>query len=580
MFSAENIMRILLTIVFCLLLVVNFSQSTAPTFAESSQSQQGVNRFEGYNIFLDALETQNPQGSSCATRYVPPATQITITDLNPATPMRLGSCSGAPAVRSVSATTATVNADENNYKWCFTGEDKMYQISFQGDRFAGKITYNWIPNPDPLTAGFYNVRDFGAKGDGQTDDTIAIRSALAFIAARGGGGVLRFPEGDYSVGKVPNYKGITLPPGVTIEGVGSILSGAAINNVIQRSPSRISLARGVREAALFRIGECVERVAIRDIELFAYGQDKTYGIEALGTTLTSQDFFIDRVTFNQFYRGFYAHALMVSGQLSHWQFDFIKVRDSRFLYNTDAGIWVDIWNTDWKIDGSFFQVPAKTVTNRADGIYLYRAGMVSITEAFAGVPGGTGQGAGGKGGDFLHIIENGNLTIIGSETEGMSRSLVFGELQGAGNLSYPITLINNIFGEGIEIKGRRMLVSTGNLYSAGSVRLSNDAEVYSTGDRFCYDGYILGCQGAGNQTNFIGGKIMFATGQPTNQTVPGRPMVLGSEVQMPTFRSTELPRNSNNGTMLFCADCRRSTQCTGGGQGAPAMFINGRWECL
>jgi hypothetical protein len=578
MFSAENIMRILLTIVFCLFIIVNFSQSNAPTFAESpeTQQQQGVNRFEGYNIFLDAVDVHIPQGGACATRYVPPATQITITDLNPATPMRLGSCSGSPAVRSASATTATVNADENNYKWCFTGEDKTYQLSFQADRFAGKITYNWIANPDASTAGFYNIRDFGAKGDGQTDDTIAIRSALAFIASRGGGGTLRFPEGDYTVGKVPNYKGITLPPGVTIEGVGSILTGAAINNVNQRSPSRISLAPGVTNAAIFRIGECTERVAIRDIELFANSQDKTYGIEAVGTNLTSQDFFIERVTFNKFYRGFYAHAIHAPG--TAWQFDFIKVRDSRFLYNTDAGIWVDIWNTDWKIEGSFFQAPAKTATNRADGIYIYRAGMVSIAETFSGVPGGAGAGV--KGGDFLHIIENGNLTIIGSQTEGMTRSLVFGELQGAGNLSYPITLINNIFGEPIEIKGRRMLVSTGNLYSAGSVRLNNDVEVYSTGDRFCYDGYILGCQTAGNQSNFIGGKIMFATGQPTNQTVPGRPMVLGSEVQMPTFRSNELPRNSNNGTMLFCADCRRNSQCAGGGQGAPAMFINGRWECL
>jgi hypothetical protein len=309
----------------------------------------------------------------------------------------------------------------------------MYQLSFQGDYLTGRITYNWIANPDALTAGFYNVRDFGAKGDGKTDDTVAIRSALAFIASRGGGGVLRFPEGDYSVGKVPNYKGITLPPGVTIEGVGSILTGAAINNVVQRSPSRISLAPGVINAAIFRIGECTERVAIRDIELFAHSQNKTYGIEAVGATVTSQDFFIERVTFNQFYRGFYAYALQVSGKLSSWQFDFIKVRDCRFLYNTDAGIWVDIWNTDWKIDGSFFQAPLKTATNRADGIYLYRAGMVSITETFSGVPGGTAPGVSGKGGDFIHVIENGNLTIIGSETEGMTRALVFGELQGAGN---------------------------------------------------------------------------------------------------------------------------------------------------
>jgi hypothetical protein len=141
MFSAENIMRILLTIVFCLFIIINFSQSNTPAFAEAPESQQqGVNRFEGYNIFLDAVDVHIPQGGTCATRYVPPATQITITDLNPATPMRLGSCSGAPAVRSVSATTATVNADENNYKWCFTGEDKTYQLSFQADRFAGKIT--------------------------------------------------------------------------------------------------------------------------------------------------------------------------------------------------------------------------------------------------------------------------------------------------------------------------------------------------------------------------------------------------------------------------------------------------------
>src|SRR4028118_1852924 len=99
MFSAENIMRILLTIVFCLFIIVNFSQSNAPTFAESPemQQQQGANRFEGYNIFLDAVDVHIPQGGTCATRYVPPATQITITDLNPATPLRLGSGRGPAA---------------------------------------------------------------------------------------------------------------------------------------------------------------------------------------------------------------------------------------------------------------------------------------------------------------------------------------------------------------------------------------------------------------------------------------------------------------------------------------------------
>lgn len=566
-------MKILLTVVFCLFAAVNFS----PSLAEA-QTQSTANRFEGYNIFLDALDIENPENvQTCATRYVPPTTEVTITDLNPSTPMRVNSCGGAaPPVRAATATTAIVTASQSNYKWCFTGEDKMYQISFQGDRYAGKITYNWIANPDPSTAGFYNIRDFGAKGDGRTDDTLAIRSAFAFIASRGGGATLRFPEGDYSVGNVPNFKGITIPPGITIEGVGSMQTQSPLNNVIERSPSRISLPANVKNTALFRIGECTLRVAIRDIELYAENQDKTYGIEALGVKHTSQDFFIERVTFTRFYRGIYAHAMHKPG--TAWQFDFIKVRDSRFHYNADAGIWVDIWNTDWQIEGCLFQAPPKTPTQQANGIYIYRAGSVTISDTFSGVPGGESSPT--RGGDFINIVENATLTLSGSQSEGMTRSFVFGEVAGAGNLSYPMTFINNVFGEPVEIKARRMLVSTGNLYGAGVVRLHKDAEVYSNGDRFCYDGYILGCRQSGREPNFVGGKIMFATGQPANGTVPGRPMVLGSEVQLPSFRSNELPRNSNNGTMLFCADCRRNSQCSGGGQGAPAMFINGRWECL
>lgn len=41
-----------------------------------------------------------------------------------------------------------------------------------------------------------NVRDFGAAGDGQTDDTEAIRHALA-----DGGGLIEFPRGDYRITK-------------------------------------------------------------------------------------------------------------------------------------------------------------------------------------------------------------------------------------------------------------------------------------------------------------------------------------------------------------------------------------------
>jgi hypothetical protein len=578
MFTGENIMRILLTTVFCLFIVVHFSGVQTQGNVEGQQQTQGVNRFEGYNIFLDAMTEQAPGTPSCASRYVKPSTQITISDLNPATPMKLGSCGdGKPSVQQTGANSARVIASEADYKWCFTGEDRMYRITFQGDRYSGQITYNWIATPAADNLGFYNIRDFGAKGDGNTDDTIAIQSAMAFVASRGRGGVVRFPEGEYPVGNVPNFKGITLAPGVTIEGVGSLHTDAAINLVVKRSPTRITLKGANR--ALFRIGECTDRVVLRDIELFAENQTNTYGVEAVGAYLSSQDFFFDRVVFNQFYRGIYAH--MLNSPNTFWQFDYIKINGCKFVYNRDAAIWVDLWNTDWKVEGSMILAPLKSATQKADGIFIARAGFFMVQDTFAGVPGGNTQGQ--KGGDFLNIVESANLTVIGSQSEGMTRSLVFGEVAGAGNLSYPITLLNNIMGEPVEIKARRMLVSTGNLYGANSVRLAPDVEVYSTGDRFCYDGFILGCQQASASNanaKFNGGKIIFQTGQLANGSVPGRPTVIGTEIQMPIFNSRSLPRTSNNGTMLFCEDCRRNSPCSGGGTGAPAMFINNRWECL
>ena len=42
----------------------------------------------------------------------------------------------------------------------------------------------------------YNVRDFGAKGDGRTDDTHAIQQAIDYVMDRGGG-TLFFPNGRY-----------------------------------------------------------------------------------------------------------------------------------------------------------------------------------------------------------------------------------------------------------------------------------------------------------------------------------------------------------------------------------------------
>ena len=63
-------------------------------------------------------------------------------------------------------------------------------------------------NPDA-----YSVRDFGAKGDGKTDDTAAFQKALD-TAGQAGGGVVHAPRGNYF------FAGhLNVPNAVTLKGV-------------------------------------------------------------------------------------------------------------------------------------------------------------------------------------------------------------------------------------------------------------------------------------------------------------------------------------------------------------------------
>jgi len=72
------------------------------------------------------------------------------------------------------------------------------------------------PDPEPL-----NLRDFGALGDGVTDDGPAFQSALDALAAAGGG-TLFVPEGKYAIA-TPVAKDFTgLASSITILGVESL----------------------------------------------------------------------------------------------------------------------------------------------------------------------------------------------------------------------------------------------------------------------------------------------------------------------------------------------------------------------
>lgn len=77
-------------------------------------------------------------------------------------------------------------------------------------------------------SGIVNVKDFGAKGDGTTDDAAAIQSALDSIKTKGG--ICYFPVGIYLLkSAVLFYSNQTL----WFENGAKLLQGAAINNLIR-----------------------------------------------------------------------------------------------------------------------------------------------------------------------------------------------------------------------------------------------------------------------------------------------------------------------------------------------------------
>ena len=55
--------------------------------------------------------------------------------------------------------------------------------------------------PDGTLKNVFNVKDYGAKGDGTTDDTLAIRAAITALTAAGGG-TLYFPDGTLKVSTI------------------------------------------------------------------------------------------------------------------------------------------------------------------------------------------------------------------------------------------------------------------------------------------------------------------------------------------------------------------------------------------
>ena len=101
----------------------------------------------------------------------------------------------------------------------YTGHDyyywKMPAINLDNVRGLPELRQKWPSHrraAKTSSADFFHVKDFGATGDGSTDDTATVLKALK-KAASNGGGIVYFPQGSYGI-----TENLTVPPGTELRG--------------------------------------------------------------------------------------------------------------------------------------------------------------------------------------------------------------------------------------------------------------------------------------------------------------------------------------------------------------------------
>jgi hypothetical protein len=152
-----------------------------------------------------------------------------------------------------------------------------------------------------------SVKDFGAVGDGVTDDTAAIQAAISYVESRTGnrGGNIFLPSGDYLI----TSPLVILGAGVVLCGEGASTEYGFLDN---EATSRIVWGNTVDDENIFMfvVGDLTQvfavtrRVSFKDIALD--GKGYVSGI----SSIWSPEMILDGVSFNDLH---YGHVCSVSG---------------------------------------------------------------------------------------------------------------------------------------------------------------------------------------------------------------------------------------------------------------------------
>lgn len=237
-------------------------------------------------------------------------------------------------------------------------------------------------------AKVFDVKGYGAKGDGVTDDTVNIRTALD-ACKNSGGGIILFPFGTYMVNNLAYALSSTM--------------------VVQGSGKDITILKNVNNAAGVRFFSLATGSQIKDLTLDGNKANQTSGTYAILGYGVSNCYLENVKVINQFGMGF--------GLSNSWNFT-LKNCEVWYSGNNKCGFWVgwDI-NTSPQNSGGHVFEHCISKYNDLDGMILNAPNC----RIFGGEYSYNGQnvigGALGAAGIYTDTIQD-NLKIIGVTFKG------------------------------------------------------------------------------------------------------------------------------------------------------------------
>ena len=267
----------------------------------------------------------------------------------------------------------------------------------------------------------FDVLDFGAVGDGSTDDAAAFQAAID-AADTAGGGTVWIPDSNYALGTALTLKTYVALEGQsvgTLTGPGGVRLLPQVNNQVVISILGDTRFAVVRDLTIAGDGVLTGLVGIR--------------FQGAGTDQPSLHTTIDRVNFYRLDKGIYANSTSGGFQMAN-----TRVTTCLFAEIASYGIHLNSTNVDlWHID-------LCTFSSNGDGVYLETTGLVLITASS-----GASEGS-GTNDAFMRVgVGTGPTTLISCQAEAIDHFLMDDD----SNSTTPIVLIDCTFDADIEVNG-------------------------------------------------------------------------------------------------------------------------------